>query len=216
MVQRYLSLGTWLDRSVALADYYDVPLGHIDGDQPLLLSDICFSWRLIQQDIILWWSPSEHPDLGGVEDHNRPTEDVQHTESTSPGSYSDVCLEVIVRNLAVNSVLHSVAVNELEGSGGATAFDSVSRTLAEFSGGETQRDLTLGESKISNLTFGILKSMVKTWLLDKVQGKFESPAMLAIDHFWHWIGTSASYLHDPNIYRFVHRLYEENVHPEAG
>ncbi|KAG0709100.1 hypothetical protein DFH29DRAFT_993934 [Suillus ampliporus] len=32
MVQRYLSLGTWLDRSIALADYYNVPIGHIDGD----------------------------------------------------------------------------------------------------------------------------------------------------------------------------------------
>ncbi|KAG1874953.1 hypothetical protein F4604DRAFT_1763232 [Suillus subluteus] len=206
MVQRYLSLGTWLDRSIALADYYDVPIGHIDGDQPLLLSDISFARRLIQQDIVLWWSPSERPDLGGIEDDNRPTEDVQHTEFASPGCYSNVCLEVTVRNLAVNSILHSVAVNELEGSGGATAFDSVSRTLDEFSGGEAQRDLTLGESNISSLTFGILKSMVKTWLLDKVQGNFESPATLAIDHFWRWISTSASHLHDPNIYRFVHGL----------
>ncbi|KAG2123788.1 uncharacterized protein EDB93DRAFT_1259023 [Suillus bovinus] len=48
--------------------------------------------------------------------------------------------------------------------------------------------------------------MVKTWLLDKVQGNFESPATLAIDHFWRWISTSASHLHDPNIYRFVHGL----------
>ncbi|KAG2128446.1 hypothetical protein BD769DRAFT_1667570 [Suillus cothurnatus] len=84
--------------------------------------------------------------------------------------------------LAVNSILYSVAINELEGSGGATAFDSMSRTLAEFSGGETQRDLTLGESQISNLTFGILQSMVKTWLLDKVQQYYvDITAILAID-----------------------------------
>jgi hypothetical protein len=48
------------------------------------------------------------------------------------------------------------------------------------------------------------------------QRNFESPATLAIDHFWRWISTSASHLHDPNIYRFIHGLYEENVHPEAG
>jgi DNA polymerase epsilon subunit 1 len=84
--------------------------------------------------------------------------------------------------LAVNSILYSVAINELEGSGGATAFDSMSRTLAEFSGGETQCDLTLGESQISNLTFGILQSMVKTWLLDKVQQYYvDITAILAID-----------------------------------
>ncbi|KAF9223138.1 DUF1744-domain-containing protein [Gyrodon lividus] len=206
MLQRYLSLGLWLDRSIALADYYDVPIGHIDGDQPLLLSDISFARRLIQQDIVLWWSPTERPDLGGREADNRPVEELQNTEFMTPGCYSNVCLEVTVRNLAVNSVLHSVVVNELEGSGGATAFDSVSRTLNEYSGGEAQRDLTLGESNVSAFTFGILKSMIKAWLLDKIQGNFESPATLAIDHFWRWISTSASHLHDPSIHRFVHGL----------
>ncbi|KAH7922539.1 DUF1744-domain-containing protein [Leucogyrophana mollusca] len=206
MLHRYLSLGTWLDRSIALADYYDVPVGHIDGDQPLLVSDISFARRLIQQDMVLWWSPSERPDLGGIEDDSRPTEELQNTEFMAPGCYSNVCLEVAVRNLAVNSVLHSVVVNELEGSGGATAFDSVSRTLDEYSAGETQRDLTLGESNVSAQTFGILKSMIKTWLLDKIQGNFESPATLAIDHFWRWISTSASHLHDPSIHRFIHGL----------
>lgn len=206
MLHRYLSLGMWLDRSIALADYFDVPVGHVDGDQPLLLSDISFARRLVQQDIVLWWSPSERPDLGGREADNRPVEELQRTEFVTPGCYSNVCLEVIVRNLAVNSVLHSVVVNELEGSGGATAFDSVSRTLDEISGREGQRDLTLGESNLSPLTFSILKSMIRTWLLDKIQGNFESPATITIDHFWRWISTSTSHLYDSSIHRFIHGL----------
>ncbi|KAH7890461.1 hypothetical protein F5I97DRAFT_33293 [Phlebopus sp. FC_14] len=206
MLQRYLSLGIWLDRSIALADYYDVPIGHIDGDQPLLLSDIGFARRLMQADVVLWWSPTERPDLGGREADNRPVEELQNTEFITSGCYSNVCLEVTVRNLAVNSVLHSVAVNELEGSGGTTAFDSVSRTLNEYSGSEAPRDLALGESNVSAVMFGILKSMVRGWLLDKIQGNFESPATLAIDHFWRWISTSASHLYDPSIHRFIHGL----------
>ncbi|KAL4079949.1 hypothetical protein V8B97DRAFT_1928963 [Scleroderma yunnanense] len=206
MLHRYLSLGMWLDRSIALADYFDVPVGHVNGDQPLLLSDISFARRLIQQDIILWWSSSERPDLGGREVDNRPVEELQRTEFVTPGCHSNVCLEVTVRNLAVNSVLHSVVVNELEGSGGATAFDSVSRTLDEISGSEGQRDLTLGESNLSALTFSILKSMVRTWLLDKIRDNFESPATITIDHFWRWISTTASHLYDPSIHRFIHGL----------
>ncbi|KAI6112282.1 hypothetical protein EDD16DRAFT_1176350 [Pisolithus croceorrhizus] len=206
MLQRYLSLGMWLDRSIALADYFDVPVGHVDGDQPLLLSDISFARRLIQQDIVLWWSPSERPDLGGREADNSPVEDLQHTEFVTPGCYSNVCLEVTIRNLAVNSVLHSIAVNELEGSGGTTAFDSVSRTLDEYSGTDDHRGLTLGESNVSALTFSILKAMIRTWLLDKVQGNFESPATITIDHFWRWISTSASHLYDSRIHRFIHGL----------
>lgn len=205
LVQRYLVLGSWLDRSIALADYYDIPVGHIEGDQPLILADLEFARRLTNQDIVLWWSPGDRPDLGGIEDDRRPSEDLPRTEFMSPGCYSNVCLEVTVRNLAVNAVLHSVIVNELEGSGGATAFDS-SRTLDEYAGADAQRDLTLGESSVPPQTFAILKNMVKTWLIDKIQGNFESPAAIAVDHFWRWVSSSASNLYDPGIHRFIHGL----------
>ncbi|EDR01015.1 uncharacterized protein LACBIDRAFT_312780 [Laccaria bicolor S238N-H82] len=205
MLNRYLSLGLWLDRMIDLAEYYDVPVGHIEGDQPLMLSDISFARRLVQQDIVLWWSPGDQPDLGGIEHDRRPTEDLPKTDFLSAGVYSNVCLEITVRNLAVNSILQSVMVNELEGSGGATAFDSVSHTLDEYASGETQRDLTLGESQVSAQTFGIMKNMLKSWLVDKIQN-IENPANLALDHFWRWITSSASHLYDQSIHRFVHGL----------
>ncbi|KAF4566262.1 DNA polymerase epsilon catalytic subunit [Pleurotus pulmonarius] len=205
LVNRYLSLGIWLDRLTALADYYDIPLGHIEGDQPLFVSDLSFARRLIEHDFVLWWSPGARPDLGGVEFDSRPTEELPNTEFMAPGSYSNVCLEISVRNLAINSVIHSVVVNELEGSGGATAFDSVSHTLDEYANG-APRDLTLGESNMSPQAFVIMKNIVKTWLLDKIQGSLDSPANLAIDHFYRWICSSASHLYDPSIHRFIHGL----------
>ena len=205
MLGRYLALGAWLDRTIALADYYDVPIGHIDGDQPLLLADIEFARRLTGQDIVLWWSPTDKPDLGGIEDDKRPTEELGKTEFMSPGCYSNVCLEITVRNLAVDAVLHSVIVNELEGSGGATAFDST-RNLDQYAGNDTQKDLSLGESSVSPIAFGILRSLVKTWLLDKIQGNFNSPASVAIDHFWRWISSNASNLYEPSLHRFIHGL----------
>ena len=206
MLSRYLSLGTWFDRMVSLADYYDVPIGHIEGDQPLFLSDVAFARRLLQQDMVLWWSPGDWPDLGGIENDRRQTEPLPKTDFQSSGVFSNVCLEITVRNLALNSVLQSVLVNELEGSGGATAFDSVSHTINEYTNGESQRDLTLGESQVSAQTFGILKNMIKGWLLDKIQDTSDSPATLAIDHFWRWISSSASQMYDPSMHRFVHGL----------
>ncbi|KAG5645676.1 hypothetical protein DXG03_005514 [Asterophora parasitica] len=207
MISRYLSMGAWIDRLASLADYYNIPIGHIEGDQPLYMSDISFARRLIDQDIVLWWSTGENPDLGGIENDQRPTEDFPKTEFMSPGAYANVCLEVTVRNLAVDSVLQSVMVNELEGSGGATAFDSVSHTLDEYKkNGEAPRDLTLGESSVSTLMFNTMKSMIKTWLLDKIRNNFDSPATLAIDHFWRWVSSSASNMYDPSLHRFVHGL----------
>lgn len=206
LITRYLAMGSWIDRLITLADYYDVPMGHLEGDQPLYCIDVNFARRLVQQDIVLWWSPGEHPDLGGVENDVRPSEDLPETEFTSPGIYSNVCLEVTLRNLAVNSVLQSQLVNELEGSGGSTAFDSVSHTLHEYSKADSQRGLTLAESQMSAQTFNTLRSMVKVWLLDKIRSDFESPATLAVDHFWRWVTSTSSGLYDPIIHRFVHGL----------
>ncbi|KAJ8521909.1 hypothetical protein ONZ45_g1426 [Pleurotus djamor] len=205
MLHRYLGLGSWLDRLTALADYYDIPVGHIDGDQPLTIADLSFARRLVEQDFVLWWSPGSKPDLGGIENDARPSEELQNTEFLASGVYNNVCLEISVKNLAINSVIHSVLVNEMEGSGGATAFDSVSRTLDEYSH-SAPRDLTLGESNMSSQAFTTMRNMVKTWLLDKIQGNSDSPANLAIDHFYRWISSSASHLYDPSIHRFIHGL----------
>ncbi|KAF9479818.1 DUF1744-domain-containing protein [Pholiota conissans] len=207
MLSRYLIMGAWIDRMVTTADYFDVPIGHIEGDQPLCLADISFARRLVQQDMVLWWSAGDWPDLGGIENDRRQTEPLPRTDFQTSGVFSNVCLEVTVRNLAVNSVLQSVLVNELEGSGGATAFDSVSHQINEYSAnGETVRDLTLGESQISAQTFGILRGLVKSWLLDKIQDGGNSPATTVIDHFWRWISSSASQMYDPSLHRFVHGL----------
>jgi len=204
MILRYLGLGQWLDRMISLADYFDVPVGNIDGDQPLFLADVTFARRLVKQDIVLWWSPGSRPDLGGTEEDLQPVDDMQSSEFVSPGCYSNVCLEVTVRNLAVNSVLHSVVVNELEGSGGATAFDS-SHTLDEFATGN-QRPMTLGEITMSPHAFSILRGVVKTWLLDKVRGKFDSPSTITLDHFWRWVSSNVSHMYDPGMHRFIQGL----------
>ena len=204
MILRYLGLGQWLDRMISFADYFDVPVGNIDGDQSLFLADVTFARRLVKQDIILWWSPGSHPDLGGIEEDLQAVDDMQSQEFISPGCYSNVCLEISVRNLAVNSVLHSVVVNELEGSGGATAFDS-SHTLDEFANGD-QRSMTLGETTLSPHAFSILRGIIKTWLLDKVRGNFDNPAVITLDHFWRWVSSNASHMYDPGMRRFIQGL----------
>jgi len=89
-----------------------------------------------------------------------------------------------VCNLAVNSVLQSLLVKELEGSGGAMVFDWVSHTICKYSGmgGKTQSNIALCELQMSEIC-----NFVKTWLLDKIQENSNTPATLAIEHFWHWI-----------------------------
>jgi DNA polymerase epsilon subunit 1 len=206
LFSRYLGAGLWLDKAMALAEYYQVPVGHLEGDQSLFVADLEFARRLAAEDLLLWWSPADLPDLGGSEDDYRITEEFSNTEFVSPGCYSNVCLDISVRNLAVDAVLHSVVVNELEGSGGSTAFDSTSHTINEYAAGEAQKDVALGESQVSPKTFNILRAMIKTWMVDKIKSNFEGAANIAVDHFWRWISSSAAQMHDPSIHRFVHGL----------
>ncbi|THH04963.1 hypothetical protein EW145_g5144 [Phellinidium pouzarii] len=193
MFMRYFSLAPWLQRTIAQAAYYDVPIGHIEDDQPLSFCDIELARRLVAQDMVLWWSARERPDLGGFEDDMAPTEELVNPELLSPGLYSNVCLSVQVRNLAIDAVLQSALVNELEGSGGTTAFDSTSHTLNDYSNGEAQPMVTLGDSSLSPQTFTILKQMVRVWLLDKARDS-SCCCSVTLDHFWRWVSSSAAFL----------------------
>ena len=206
MLSRYLCVGQWLHRSLDQATYFDVPIGHIEGDHPLFMADMEFSRRLLKQDMVLWWSPGEQPDLGGMEDDRKTAEELVNPEFNAPGCYSNVCLSVQVRNLAIDAVLQSAIVNEMEGSGGSTAFDSTSHTLDDYSQGHGQHStVTLGDSVVSPQVFSMLKAMVKTWLLDKARHP-DGPADLAVDHFWRWVCSSTSQMFEPNLQRFIHSL----------
>jgi len=206
MLSRYLVVGGWLLKTWNEAVYFDIPIGHIEGDYPLLAADIEFSRRLQKQDMVLWWSSGEQPDLGGIEDDRRTAEELVNPEFHAPGCYSNVCLSITIRNLAIDAVLQSAVVNELEGNGGSTAFDSTSHTLDEYANGQTgQASITLGDSAVLPSVFATLKNMIKAWLLDKARDP-DSPADIAVGHFWRWACSPVSQMYEPNLQRFIHGL----------
>ena len=216
MIGMYFRMSTWVNERVDLAKHYYVPVGNIEKDAPIQLADISFARRLIKNDILLWWSPSSKPDLGGREEDIPPQQFADEgsgpVEFSNPGTFSNVVLEVELRDLAVNSILQSSLVNEMEGAGSAaTIFDSKSYTLDEYSKGEAKALVTLGEANVSSQVFAILKSMVKTWYLDKaksVDGK-NAFGHLLIDHLWRWVSSPASQLYDPGVHRFLKGLMKK-------
>lgn len=208
LLSHYFALGEWLRDSIENSVYYDVPIGNIPADHSLFFMDIAFARRLVNQDMVLWWSPGIKPDLGGREldgSAGSLSEELASPETSRPGCYTNVCLLVEMRNLAVDAVLQSSLVNELEGSGGATSFDSVSHTLEEYANGDSHASVTLGDSVLSPQTFFILKNMVKGWMLDTARST-DSPADVAIAYFWRWISSPSSHMYDLGIHRFVHGL----------
>ncbi|WVR03512.1 DNA polymerase epsilon catalytic subunit A [Kwoniella sp. DSM 27419] len=211
MVVQYLRLSGWIKEQIEIAAHYDVPVGNLGQDAPVFLADIEFSRRLKQQDMLLWWSASSRPDLGGSEEDANLSEDLVSPRMSTRGCYSSTVLEMEISDLAINAVLQSALVNEMEGSGtGSLAFDTASHNLDEYAKGTANAAVMLGDAVLSTQTFGVLKSMVRSWFLDKarahVKGVQSITTDLVIDQFWRWISSSGSNMFEPALHRFLHGL----------
>ncbi|BGP19454.1 hypothetical protein JCM10213_006274 [Rhodosporidiobolus nylandii] len=207
MVQHFLRASVWIRERIELADRFDVPVCNLERDVPLFLADIDFARRLHKADCALWWTASARPDLGGREaDANASQSDeLANPEIGRPGCYSNACLEVEIRNLAVDAVLQSALVYELEGGEGGGIDDSAAHNLDDYARGTANAPHTLGDAILPTQTFNMVRSMVKAWSIEasKADG---AHWRLMLDHFWRWISSPAAKLYDPALYRFVHGL----------
>lgn len=106
MMSRYLYVGAWLRDRLENATYHDVPLGNVIGDEHHFYSDVALARRLWKRDAVLWWAPGSRPDLGGREmDVHTEGDELSPFELSFPGCYSNVCLSVQIKDLAINSVI---------------------------------------------------------------------------------------------------------------
>lgn len=166
--------------------------------------------------MLLWWSASPRPDLGGREEDMNGSDDLVPPHISTRGVYSTVVLEIELADMAINAVLQSALVNEMEGSGsGSMAFGAASHNLDEYAQGTANANVMMGDAVLSIQTFGILKTMVRSWFIDKarahVRGLTSSPADLVVDQFWRWISSTASCMFEPALYRFLHGLMRKTL-----
>ena len=86
----------------------------------------------------------------------QPLDDLASPEFSNPGCYSNVTFRIAVTDLAIDAVLQSALVNEMEGSGtGSMAFDSASHNLDDYAKGTAHASLTLGDAVLSTQTFSV-------------------------------------------------------------
>jgi DNA polymerase epsilon subunit 1 len=210
MIQHYLRSSTWIKERIDLADRFDVPVCNLERDVPIFLADIDFARRLSKADLVLWWSPSSRPDLGGREvdaNSSQLADELLNPEIGRAGCYSNACLEVDLRNLAVDAVLQSALVYELEGGegGGSLGFEAASHNLDEYAKGTAHAAVSLGDAVLPTQTFNILRTMIKAWSIEASKSD-GGHWRLMIDHFWRWISSPAAKLYDPALHKFIYGL----------
>lgn len=211
-ISHYFHISAWIMERIALARYADIPLCNMGQDPAVFLSDVFFARRLVRNDMLLWWSPGRRPDLGGREDDDnvQTVEEIKKPEINNAGCFSTVCLDLRIMNLAVNSVLESTSIHDLEGSGGSIiGFDNTSHTLDDYSTDKAGPNASDG-STISAQTFMMLKGMLRGWHIEMAQTRNRFAEMM-IEHFYRWINCSTSAMYDPILSQFIHSMMKKVI-----
>ncbi|KAB5518121.1 hypothetical protein GE09DRAFT_514159 [Coniochaeta sp. 2T2.1] len=201
LVNHYLGLGSWILHMAALARYGDVPLCNLERDDPRFLIDVAYARRLQANNVVLWWSPTPRPDHAGYEkdDVAGPLDTVSMPSVNIPGTYASVCIDLDVRNLAINTILTSSLINELEGA------DSISFNPAADAGDNSEGNETFfSENAFANAGIIVLREMVKSWWAEACKGSTMADVM--VQHLVRWVESPASCLYDRALHYYVQMM----------
>jgi DNA polymerase epsilon subunit 1 len=202
LVGHYLDLGSWISHLTELARYGDIPLCNLESNDPRFLIDVAYARRLQRDNVVLWWSASPKPDHAGYEkdDILAPLETVEMPSVNNPGTYSSVCIDLTLRNLAINTVLSSSLINELEGS------DSVSFNPAapSFDAANDGTNVIYSDNAFATAGITVLREMVKAWWCEAERGDYMADVM--VQHLVRWVGSPGSFLYDRSLHYYVQMM----------
>ncbi|ORX60308.1 hypothetical protein DM01DRAFT_1300034 [Hesseltinella vesiculosa] len=236
MVSRYMQLNNFLESRIQQARYANAPLCNIPNDPQVFIADLSFARQLLTNDMVLWWSASGRPDLGGREDdeHMANINDLVNSEINNPGSYETISVEIDVLRLCLNTILMAPVINELEGTVATVGFDDatthtalgvVSDDTKEEDKKNPAKDLDgdvnmtpvngalkqvalLGDAAISHKTFSVLRNLVQQWFQQALTK--ENPiSELLLDSLFRWLLSPSSNMYDGCMYSLVHSLMKK-------
>ncbi|KUJ10809.1 DUF1744-domain-containing protein [Mollisia scopiformis] len=202
LVNHYLSLGSWILHLTELARYGDVPLCNLERDDPRYLIDIAYARRLQKNNVVLWWSGSPRPDHAGYEQDDvlGPLETVQMPSVNNPGTYPSVCIEIDVRNLAINTILTSSLINELEGSDSIAFNPAAPQDDAPSDG----TNVLYSDNAFANAGITVMREMVKAWWTEACKGS--NMADIMVQHLVRWVENPDSFLYDRSLHYYVQMM----------
>lgn len=222
-VQRALQISRWYTTSIELARYTQVPIGNFETDFAVFLSDVFFARRLKQNDCLLWYSEGLHPDLGGNEDDDTAfNTEVTNPDKTYPDCVETMSIEFDVRGLAINTILQSNHIPDLENALLSLDAPGANRADAEADGADLAKPQSgshdsvllsatnaqsFDETTSCVRAFKVLKHLVTGWSIDTMTKGVA--ADLLVSNFYRWISSPHSKMYDPALHKLVHKLIKK-------
>ncbi|KAF2278324.1 DUF1744-domain-containing protein [Westerdykella ornata] len=202
LVAHYLDLGSWVTHLTELSRYGNIPLCNLESNDPRFLIDIAYARRLQKDKVVLWWSASAKPDHASYEkdDILAPLETVEMPSVNNPGTYSSVCIDLTLRNLAINTVLSSSLINELEGAD-SVSFNPAAPSLDAAGDGT---NVIYSDNAFATAGITVLREMVKAWWCEAERGDYMADVM--VQHLVRWVGSPGSFLYDRALHYYVQMM----------
>ncbi|KMQ44698.1 Ribonuclease H-like domain [Trichophyton rubrum] len=206
IVMHYLALDSWINHLLGFARYGNVPIGNLEKDDPKHLIDILYARQLEQNNVVLWWSASPLPDHGGYEKDNilGPLNSVEMTSVNIAGAYSTVCIELEVRNLAINTVLTSSLISDLENNEPALLNPTApgdQQTISDGSG------VLYSDTVFSTAGILVLRDMVKSWWNEACKGNGMADVM--VQHLIRWVESADCCLYDHALHQYMQMILKK-------
>ncbi|CAL8111322.1 unnamed protein product [Orchesella dallaii] len=214
LLKHFLRFRTILEATIDQSRYLQIPVGNLPMDTILTGCDVLFARHLIKNNYVLWCSSTDRPDLGGKEaDDNRlVTEFEEHNNIVinNPGFYQTVCIELELDGLAVNTLLQSHHVHDIEGTSATVAFDNMPQaSLEEMMGNNPGPSLaSYDETALCSGAFRVLKSMVISWVRD-VSIHRNVYADYQLMHLYRWLRCPNALLYDPALRKTLNNLMKK-------
>lgn len=170
LIRHYLNSERVLDLMTEQCRYFHLPIGNIPVDPAIFGSDLFYARHLMKHNHVLWCSNTDKPDLGGVEENDSRLL-AENQEGSSevcniPGWYSSVCVELDIDSLAINTLLQSHHVTDIEGTSAITAFDAPTMKSVTDMIGDSSTTTAYDETARCAEAFNILRTMASTWMRD--------------------------------------------------
>lgn len=212
LIRHYLNSEKVLDLMTEQSRYFHLPVGNMPQDPALFGSDLFYARHLLKHNHVLWCSPTDKPDLGGVQENDSRLL-AENQEGSSevcnvPGWYSSVCVELDIDSLAINTLLQSHHVTDIEGTSAITAFDAAAMTSLEDLVGDNSAVTSYDETARCAEAFKILRTMASTWMRD-ISIHRNVFADFQVIHFYRWLRSPKALLYDPALLRTLQNLMKK-------
>ncbi|KAG0453679.1 hypothetical protein HPP92_024983 [Vanilla planifolia] len=200
-MQRCAASSKWFKERILLSRYAHVPIGNFELDWLLFIADTFFSRALRDQQQILWTSDDGIPDLGGTyEGDTCFADEVNQPALTYPGACRRVAVELKIHHLAVNALLKSSLLDEIEGG-----------SLFGYEHDTTHghiNEADYDDTSSCAPAFRVLKQLIQRCISDAVaSGNVFADAIL--QHLYRWLCSPMSKLHDPALHRVLNKVMKK-------